>query len=390
MVERTAAASSPGHDGAAVEDRTRRARVIALLLVMPALLVSDLLADHLPWPVLAAHALIAVGLLAVTAALVTHRLEFEAAGRAALVGVALAVVVSTGVCAVTTDHAAALVRDLTMFHLWQLGLLFPLCYIAFDPSRALRVALALFAVIAVALVAPLAPELLAATAPDAARTLLRVGLLVLVGIALLHALAQTREQLAATRVLSAAYAEQARTDVLTGLDNRRRLEEVLADNAAEAARYGTPLSLVLADVDRFKAINDRYGHAAGDAALAAVADRLAGCVRDADLVGRWGGEEFLVVAPQTAGREAATLAERCRAEVAARPVPGVGTTTISFGVAEWRPGESIHSLLTRADRALYEAKRRGRDLVVIDDDDRLIDLDDAGPVGDDEEQLRSR
>ena len=159
--------------------------------------------------------------------------------------------------------------------------------------------------------------------------------------------------------------ELSRRDALTGLTNRRWLDEVLGTEVERARRYQTPFSVAMADLDLFKDINDSFGHAVGDQVLKATAKALEGAVRMTDVVGRYGGEEFLVLLPNTELPQALMLAERMRAglhlmPVTFRPEP----VTASFGVAQWVSEDSVASLVDRADKALYEAKRTGRDKVM--------------------------
>jgi diguanylate cyclase (GGDEF)-like protein len=163
------------------------------------------------------------------------------------------------------------------------------------------------------------------------------------------------------------------TDELTGLPNRRMMQRRLDAEIDRARRFAHPVSVVAIDIDHFKHLNDTCGHPTGDAALRTVAEVLAGNVRRVDVAARMGGEEFLVLLPETTAAEAATVAEKLRAAVAAREVPGgdtqpAGHLTISLGVATLREGESSADLVARADRALYAAKRRGRDRVVVHDE----------------------
>lgn len=155
----------------------------------------------------------------------------------------------------------------------------------------------------------------------------------------------------------------ARTDLLTGLFNRRKLDEALAEAAERAERSGVPLSLILGDVDNFKSVNDRHGHTIGDQVLVAFAALLRGAVRPDDILGRWGGEEFMLLCPATDLAAATGLAERLRQRVEGTALPEVGTRTCSFGVATLAPGESTDSLVARADAALYRCKRTGRNRV---------------------------
>jgi two-component system cell cycle response regulator len=159
-----------------------------------------------------------------------------------------------------------------------------------------------------------------------------------------------------------------RTDALTGLRNRRHVEEYLARVTSLARRHAEPVAVLLADVDHFKSVNDGHGHEAGDAVLREVAGRLVGSVRLEDMVGRWGGEEFLAVLPNTPAQGAAELAERLRRVVAAEPcrLPGGGhlTATVSIGCAASLVDDAA-TLVRSADAALYQAKEAGRNRVVV-------------------------
>jgi diguanylate cyclase (GGDEF)-like protein len=155
----------------------------------------------------------------------------------------------------------------------------------------------------------------------------------------------------------------AHTDLLTGLDNRRRLDAALEACAIQARADGAPFSVILADVDHFKAINDRHGHKVGDRVLVALAGTLSDGVRPGDTLGRWGGEEFMIVCPGTGLAQARALAEALCHRIAKTPLPLTGPQTCSFGVAESRIGESPDSLVTRADGALYRCKSNGRNHV---------------------------
>lgn len=158
-------------------------------------------------------------------------------------------------------------------------------------------------------------------------------------------------------------AEAASTDRLTELSNRRRMEEVAQIEVSRAQRYRQALSVILFDVDWFKSVNDRFGHATGDAVLQEVARRTASKVRASDVLARWGGEEFLLLAPSTGLAEVLALAEKMRRLVEGAPFAGAGTLTASFGVAEFDGSESFSALVARADRALYRAKDKGRNRV---------------------------
>ena len=172
------------------------------------------------------------------------------------------------------------------------------------------------------------------------------------------------------RSLKAAFErieELAIRDELTGMYNRRFLMECLARERSRAERLNAPLCVCLIDIDRFKAINDTLGHAAGDAVLRGLAKVASAALRTIDIIGRFGGEEFLVVLPGTPLAGAAAAAERLRAGVEGARFAMVGErqVTATFGVAEYARGEEITALLARADRALYAGKARGRNQVVL-------------------------
>ncbi|MDQ5820624.1 MAG: GGDEF domain-containing protein [Actinomycetota bacterium] len=160
---------------------------------------------------------------------------------------------------------------------------------------------------------------------------------------------------------------QALVDGLTGLANRRQSEDALATEISRAERFDSPLTIVLADLDDFKALNDRYGHPAGDAVLRAFAGILEETLREADVAGRWGGEEFLLLLPGTDASGGMLLAERIRATLAGRailtPDGAAVRVTSSFGLTTHVPGLSEIELVAAADAALYAAKRAGKDRV---------------------------
>jgi diguanylate cyclase (GGDEF)-like protein len=164
---------------------------------------------------------------------------------------------------------------------------------------------------------------------------------------------------------------QANTDGLTELPNRRHFEEALDGEINRAERFGGSLALILADLDDFKQVNDRYGHQAGDDVLQTFADILRATVREIDLPARYGGEEFAVLLPQTDLEGAQRLAERLCKALAARPMPthpgALVAVTASFGVAAFPDSPTPAALFAAADEALYRAKRAGKNCVVAAD-----------------------
>jgi diguanylate cyclase (GGDEF)-like protein len=160
--------------------------------------------------------------------------------------------------------------------------------------------------------------------------------------------------------------EMSRVDVLTGLANRRHLQEHLVAAVSAAQHQGSPLAVLMLDVDRFKSINDTRGHEVGDQVLMGIAARLAAACRAEDIAGRWGGEEFLVVAPCTDRDAAMALAGRVRSLIAdeAISIHGGGPVAVTASVGVVSGSDDLATMLRRADAALYAAKEAGRNHVV--------------------------
>lgn len=153
------------------------------------------------------------------------------------------------------------------------------------------------------------------------------------------------------------------TDALTGVHNRRYFQERLTLEMARVSRGNGDLAVIMLDIDHFKAINDRYGHAAGDRVLQVVCERIGHRLRRTDVFCRLGGEEFMVLCPDTDGHQAHRLALELWLSLRTLPFDGVGTVTASFGIASWRAPEGADDMLLRADSGVYAAKQAGRDRV---------------------------
>jgi diguanylate cyclase (GGDEF)-like protein len=200
------------------------------------------------------------------------------------------------------------------------------------------------------------------------------GKVTLTGISFDEAQVETASSLAAQASVALDNARlhhivewQALVDALTGLSNRRALEESLEEEITRAQRFGGDVCLVLADLDRFKAINDEFGHLSGDHVLRVFAQTLREVVRDVDTAGRWGGEEFALILPGTAAAGGVAAAERVRTTLATREIRSTAgrpiTLTASFGVAALSSSGDLQTLVADADDALYWAKHEGRDRV---------------------------
>lgn len=166
-------------------------------------------------------------------------------------------------------------------------------------------------------------------------------------------------------------------DPLTGLLNRRGMEERLRELGSFLKRHDVVVTLALLDVDHFKRVNDDHGHDVGDTVLGEIGCELKRVFRDSDYLARWGGEEFLVALTHTDLNQATAVLERLRAEIHGVSVFSVPSITLSMGASEWRPGTDLNSALKQADVALYEAKKKGRNKLVAAPDVRAAILSPA-------------
>lgn len=173
------------------------------------------------------------------------------------------------------------------------------------------------------------------------------------------------EQFDRTRSLARSMADLAHTDPLLGIPNRRQLTAVLERRVAEAKTGAGPGVLLMFDLDRFKQVNDTYGHEAGDHVLEAVVSAVRKVLRSGDWFGRWGGDEFIVLADLADPVQANLLAQRIREAVCSELGSRFWQVTLSLGVASYQPDDSVESWIRRADHALYQAKEAGRNRVIV-------------------------
>lgn len=183
-----------------------------------------------------------------------------------------------------------------------------------------------------------------------------------------------------TRLLEEELRQTAIVDRLTGLFNRNHFDAIIKSYQNQADRHGEPLSMMILDIDLFKNVNDSWGHSVGDEVLIQIASVLRKNIRSADVLFRFGGEEFVILMPKTGLDEAADAAEKIRGEVQGNPLPSVGVTTVSIGVAEHMKGESFKHWFKRMDGAMYRAKNQGRNQVVLSDGTEKIPLSDLHQV----------
>lgn len=244
---------------------------------------------------------------------------------------------------------------------WAMAYLMVLVYIAFNPRRGLLLGLTIVGVTLALGLLRLGGEVARGQYQTEFLALMRSEVRLLAMAGLLYILAAVKDRLVQMNLQVQEMHSLARTDPLTGLPNRLALSEHLEAQAHQIqGLYG-----VLLDLDHFKQINDRYGHAMGDEVLQEVGRRLRASLRKSDVLGRWGGEEFLIVMRGESQQDVLQALERLREDIAFWPFETVGAVSASFGVAEGHVGDSVNSLLERADRALYQAKRLGRNRVEI-------------------------
>jgi len=239
-----------------------------------------------------------------------------------------------------------------------LTVLYVAAYLVFDSRTALRISLTLFGLELFAVLVKALSELPAGPDQEEILWLLRMHAFMGAVIALIYASSYLKVQLLKQRQMAEVMHRLAHTDQLTGVANRRELYSELQKETEKTERYGRPLSIIFFDLDHFKAVNDTYGHDRGDNVLCEVVRSVESVLRATDRLGRWGGEEFVVLAPETDLREASRLAERLRVQIADHRL--APTVTASLGFAQYEAGDTPDTLIKRADQALYKAKILGR------------------------------
>lgn len=252
-------------------------------------------------------------------------------------------------------------------HYWAVGVVLIAGFVALDLRGGIWLGVIIIALSAVIATTGIIGQVDSGhpVSPRAILYLIRIHIFMVVILALTSAATSLREKLQRALNHARELSEWARTDVLTGLPNRRGAEQYLRQQAAAVKRYDRSVSLILGDIDRFKRVNDTHGHDAGDRALIQTAQLLEDHARESDVVARWGGEEFLIIAPNTRRAEAASLAQRLRKSIDAHTFETIGHITISMGVAQHRRMDDPAETVKRADTAMYAAKNAGRNRVEV-------------------------
>ncbi|MBC7877923.1 MAG: GGDEF domain-containing protein [Anaerolineales bacterium] len=250
--------------------------------------------------------------------------------------------------------------------LYWFPLVYVLAFLIFNSRRQLLFGSVVFFAVSVVLgMVHTIPELLRGESTEF-YLLLRFYLANVAYIILLMVGVRLNEQYIRVYTMAETMAHLANTDALMQISNRRELEATIDREINRATRHNQPLSAVLFDLDHFKHVNDNYGHQVGDSVLQETARLVQTTLRITDFLGRWGGEEFLVIAPQTDCIQAQGLAERLRNAIAMHPHQHAGKVTASFGVAQYELGTSPDAWLKCADDALYAAKQSGRNRVATE------------------------
>jgi diguanylate cyclase (GGDEF)-like protein len=259
----------------------------------------------------------------------------------------------------TVDAASGV----TIFGYWY-PVLYALAFVMFGLRKGIRLSLLFYSITLAVVATVLVQHLLDGDLAEHYEHFYALSQLVFSGgiLILLFATSAKLTRLHAKTAYSMQYL--ANTDSLTKVNSRRHIEALLEEELSRAKRYGRPLSVVLVDVDHFKGVNDRYGHDMGDNVLHQFATILNNGVRRVDHVGRWGGEEFILVLPEIGATEAQLLASRLRQNIEEHPFGQVGKLTASFGVASVKPQDTVATLVKRSDLVLYQAKAEGRNKVV--------------------------
>jgi diguanylate cyclase len=353
-----------------VDARWRKRRIYLVLLLFGGVAAAVALAQNLLDPAgsvaISLSTLVTVAACAVLAVLTTWRGIVLAQLERLLLAVAtLVVCVSIAVGLYLAPGGGSFETTVAATMLW-IPLLFVFCAIAFDGMTSLRYSLAIYVLV----VALTLPHAVATTrgggSTDGLFFPLQAYLAYAVVIVALYFFSDLQQRAFTMEQTARAMRRLANTDALTALANRRQCEEQLSYELRRAQRYGRVFSVLMIDIDHFKELNDRFGHLAGDEVLVDLARTIERMVRASDLIARWGGEEFLLLAPETSPGDARRLAEMIRHHVHTNTLAERHRITISVGVASYRGGDSVQSVVARADSALYLAKRGGRNQVRVE------------------------
>lgn len=245
-----------------------------------------------------------------------------------------------------------------------IAMVFVLAYFVFEPRTAWRVSLGIFTAFGVAGILALAPQVTAG-APIDSNAVLQLYISQLCYLVFFRLLILAKEHALQAQIKAIQLYQLAHTDPLTGVANRRSIIEAMHRALEHHNKTKEPLSLVLLDLDHFKQVNDQYGHETGDKVLVHVARLMRQNLRQGDYVGRWGGEEFVLLLPSTSLQEAQELCHRLRQLLAENSLESLRPVSASFGIASAIPGDTPDQLVSRADAAMYLSKQAGGNRIEV-------------------------
>ena len=342
----------------------RRTYLIATLAGLPAVLLVWISMGPEGLVANLAFSLFVVFYLACVLAIWSRVVSIRLAERVMFLGVVLFALVHLSYVLYANGSLADSRTIITEVSYTTLTVLYVVAYLIFDNRTALRISLTLFGLELFAVLAKALSEIPAGPNPAEILWLLRMHAFMGAVIALIYASSYLKVQLFQQIEMAEVMHRLAHTDQLTGVANRRELYSELQKETDKSERYERPLSIIFIDLDNFKCVNDTFGHDCGDVVLRQVVGVTERLLRTTDRLGRWGGEEFVVLAPETDLQEASRLAERLRVEIANHRSGSAPTVTASLGYAQFEAGDTSETLIKRADQALYKAKILGRNRAV--------------------------
>jgi len=258
--------------------------------------------------------------------------------------------------------------ELSYSGIWQpdlwMGILFPMAHIVFNPREALRISFFIYLLYVAIGLGVIIPQFRAGETIDW-NTIIHIYASQMAYFLMTRLVLGLKEQLTRLRLEAAKFYQMAHTDPLTGIDNRRSMMAALRNELERRKTTGQAVSLILLDLDNFKQINDRHGHEMGDRVLTHVANLLRQNLRASDRVGRWGGEEFVLLLPETPLGDAQVLAERLQKALMENPLEDLRPISASFGVATTTPEDTPDTLVSKADTAMYASKQAGGNRVRV-------------------------
>ena len=341
----------------------RKVYFAALILGLPAILLLWVTYGPTSSFFLVVFALFATFCLACAWALWSWILPIRLVERATFAGGAAFSLVQLAYLLYSSGDLAGARTAITETSYLTLTVLYVAAHLVFDSRTALRVSLALYGTGLAMVLLKVVSQIPSGVSMEEVAWVIRLHAFMGAVITLTYASSYIKDDLLQQRAVAAAMHRLAHTDQLTGIANRRQLYSELLEETEKSERHGRTFSVILFDLDHFKHVNDTRGHDCGDVVLREVVRVMKPVLRKADRLGRWGGEEFIILAPETVLHQANRLAERLRESIASHESASTPGVTASFGIAQYGTNETPKAFIKRADQALYRAKALGRNRV---------------------------